>query len=363
MKVGHSTSTVEAIVSTYRKAPITLSIFASYFISKVCSKLWLDYRLFVSLPGGPLPKNIIGWSIHYFVLSPLSLNSSWTSTKLARCFFPTTSKSNTGRLSTGSELLPRKGPRPLTAGTIPHRQLDQFCYESGELSDTYNDTPLQVKEAESSSKKQAQEAIQHVLSSLQRQADVQPSHLRLGPSMIETHSTALFAISHTLVTGSDCVSRSTRSAQFPSNLSRRFLSSTKGEFVHVHCQVTSESDSAEAPWSVDGSLHMTLHPDDAALVVEQGWGELHSLAGFPSYSGFWIGWPAWLTRSRPSTMKSARWWSLSSVPTAPDARVSKALGLPPTYCLVFSPRNVEEANVVLEILQAATAFAIGYPAR
>lgn len=67
---------------------MTFSLFASYLASHLISKLWLDYRLFVALPGGPLPKNILGWSIHYFVLSPLSLHSSWTSAKLVRAFLP-----------------------------------------------------------------------------------------------------------------------------------------------------------------------------------------------------------------------------------------------------------------------------------
>uniref|UniRef100_V5E6I5 Uncharacterized protein n=1 Tax=Kalmanozyma brasiliensis (strain GHG001) TaxID=1365824 RepID=V5E6I5_KALBG len=66
MDTVRSSSAVQAVLSTYRKAPVTLSIFASYFISRIVSGLWLDYRLFVALPGGPLPKNILGWSIHYF---------------------------------------------------------------------------------------------------------------------------------------------------------------------------------------------------------------------------------------------------------------------------------------------------------
>ncbi|CBQ71083.1 conserved hypothetical protein [Sporisorium reilianum SRZ2] len=342
MAATRSTSAVQSIVSTYRKAPVTLSIFASYFVSRIVSSLWIDYRLFVSLPGGPLPKNVLGWSLHYFVLSPLSLSGAWTRSKLVRRFYPTTSRE--GKLSTGAALPARRGPAPVTAGIIPHRQLTRFSSESDDVE-------------RPETRKQAHEAIQHILNTLQHRADAQPSHLRIGSSTIEAHSTALFAISHTLVTGSDQVSRSTRSALFPSSLSRRFLSSVRGEFVHIHCQATSEA--GETAWLEDGSLHMTLHPDDAALVVERGWGELHSLAGFPSYSGFWLGWPAWLVRLRPEGCTSARWWTRSSMPTEPNARVGKAVGLPPTYCLVYSPRNLDEAQVVLDIVQAATAFAIG----
>ncbi|CDU23138.1 uncharacterized protein SPSC_01768 [Sporisorium scitamineum] len=346
MDATRSSSIMQAIISTYRKAPVTLSIFASYFISRIVSNLWIDYQLFVSLSGGPLPKNILGWSLHYFVLSPLSLSKAWSSSKLVRCFYTKASRfDNKAQLSTGAALPRRQGPAPVTAGIIPHRQLTQFSSESDESEARGN----------AESRKQAQEAIQRILSTLQQQADSQPSHLRIGPSMIEGHSTALFAVSHTLVTGSDQVSRSTRSALFPSSLARRFLSSVRGEFAHVHCQATFK----ESAQSEDGSLHMTLHPDDAALVVEQGWGELHSLAGFPSYSGFWFGWPAWLVRLRPEGFTSARWWTKSSLPTDSNDKVKKAVGLPPTYCLVYSPRNSDEAKVVLDIIHAATTLAIG----
>ncbi|TKY86078.1 hypothetical protein EX895_004903 [Sporisorium graminicola] len=350
MDTTRSTSAVQAIVSTYRKAPVTLSIFASYFISRIASSLWIDYRLFVSLPGGPLPKNILGWSLHYFVLWPLSLSSAWTSSKLVRRFYPkeASRSGSKQKLSTGAALPQRQGPAPVTAGVIPHRQLTQFC----------GDSKAAEQQDDSEAKEQAREAIRYVLSTLQQQADSQPSHLRIGPSKIETHSTALFAISHTLVTGSDQVSRSTRSALFPSSLSRRFLSSVRGEFAHLHCQASSDQ-SAQSAWSDDGSMHLTLHPHDAALLVEQGWGELHSLAGFPSYSGFWLGWPAWLVHLRPDGITSARWWTKSSLPIDSNARVTKAIGLPPTYCLVYSPRTLDEAKVVLDIIHAATTFAIG----
>ncbi|KAL8685744.1 MAG: hypothetical protein Q9218_007568 [Villophora microphyllina] len=36
-----------------------------------------------------------------------------------------------------------------------------------------------------------------------------------------------------------------------------------------------------ALYSLDSSMHLTLHPADAALVISQGWGERHPLAGCP----------------------------------------------------------------------------------
>lgn len=339
-----TSSTIQAVLTTYRKAPITLSLFASYFASQLISKLWLDYRLFIALPGGPLPKNILGWLVHYFALSPLSLNPSFTRGRLLRSYLPPAPNgAQKDTLSTGVKLPKRKGGRALTAGTIPHRQLDQF-HDATEEADA---------EAKEAAIQEAQQALAHILSVLQKQADAQPSHLRLGPSLIEgSHSIALFAVSHTLVSEKGSVSRSTQSAQFPSALSRRFLSSIRGEFVHIHCPPDQKGE--------DGSLHMTLHPSDAALVVERGWGELHSLAGFPSYSGFWIGWPAWFTQLSGIGRGGARWWSKSSLPREEEKeKTGKAKGLPPTYCMIYSPRNGEEAKVVEDIIGAAIGFAIG----
>lgn len=36
----------------------------------------------------------------------------------------------------------------------------------------------------------------------------------------------------------------------------------------------------------DGSLHVSLAPKDAKLVLERGWGQRHGLAGRGLYAGF-----------------------------------------------------------------------------
>ena len=69
----------------------------------------------------------------------------------------------------------------------------------------------------------------------------------------------------------------------------------------------------------DGSMHMILSPSDACLAIERGWGELHGLAGH-------------------------------------------AFDLPPTYTLVYAPRDAGEAATVMRILNAAIAYMIHQPA-
>lgn len=77
----------------------------------------------------------------------------------------------------------------------------------------------------------------------------------------------------------------------------------QGEIAHIHPS--------------DGSMHMTLSPSDAKVVLESRWGELHTLAG------------------------TAR--------------------LPATYMMVYSPRDAGERDVSARILQAAIEYAVGRP--
>jgi hypothetical protein len=66
----------------------------------------------------------------------------------------------------------------------------------------------------------------------------------------------------------------------------------------------------------DGSMHMTLNPADAQLVVERGWGEFHPLAGI-------------------------------------------MFNLPETYTLIYPPRTSADINQIRRILIAAVIDATG----
>ncbi|HVR89688.1 MAG TPA: hypothetical protein VHG29_01170 [Novosphingobium sp.] len=69
----------------------------------------------------------------------------------------------------------------------------------------------------------------------------------------------------------------------------------------------------------DGSMHMILSPSDACTAIARGWGELHGLAG-------------------------------------------RAFDLPPSYTLIYAPRNAEEVASVMRILDAAIAYMTRDPA-
>lgn len=65
----------------------------------------------------------------------------------------------------------------------------------------------------------------------------------------------------------------------------------------------------------DGSLHLTLHPDDVREVIEKGWGERHPLA------------------------RDNWWWRVKIVPSG--------------FVLIYAPRDEGELGVVMEIIRAA----------
>jgi hypothetical protein len=116
--------------------------------------------------------------------------------------------------------------------------------------------------------------------SLENLAVQYPESFRIGTSCFEKKGLALFA-------------------QDPINATCR------GEVCHVHHS--------------DRSLHMNLHPDDAKVVLEKGWGERHPLA-----RGGWM----------------------------------KAY-VPREFVMVYAPRNRMELYAVCRIIEAAGFWVSG----
>lgn len=113
--------------------------------------------------------------------------------------------------------------------------------------------------------------------------------LYLGTSCFEKHSTGLF-------------SRAKLQNRPPT---------CKGEVCHSHPS--------------DGSMHLTLHPADVKLVMEQGWGERHPLA------------------------RERWWWGSRCVPTG--------------FMMIYAPRSVEELEGVTKVVHAAAWWVNGMEPR
>lgn len=121
---------------------------------------------------------------------------------------------------------------------------------------------------------------QALRTALEAVAEKHPEALRIGTSCFEKKGLALFA-------------------QKPINATCR------GEICHVHHS--------------DRSMHMNLHPDDAKVVLENGWGERHPLA-----RGGWM----------------------------------KAY-VPREFVMVYAPRDRAELDVVCRIIEAAGFWVCG----
>ena len=116
--------------------------------------------------------------------------------------------------------------------------------------------------------------------SLETLAERQPNLLRIGTSCFEKNGLALFS-------------------QDPIN------STCRGEICHIHHS--------------DRSMHLNLHPDDARVVLEKGWGERHPLA-----RGGWL---------------------MAYVPRE--------------FVMVYAPRDRTELDVVCRIIEAAAFWVSG----
>lgn len=131
---------------------------------------------------------------------------------------------------------------------------------------------------------------------------------------------------------------STSSSSNQGSLSSIYLSGTSGEFCHLHQH--------------DGSLHIILSPKDCRKLLSNNWGELHPLAGL-LYRSHWLG----LLRFSPMKfLRDLRFRSRPSINGGGGNR--KGGAIPPTYSIVYRPRNEEEMKVFKGIVDASVAFAL-----
>jgi len=117
-------------------------------------------------------------------------------------------------------------------------------------------------------------AYKALLEALESAATQNPEKLHTGISCFEKKGLSLFS-------------------KYPIN------TTCKGEIVHVH--------------NSDRSMHINMHPDDAKLVIEKGWGERHPLA-----RGGWF-----------------------------------KQYVPREFMMIYAPRNRAEMEVVFQIIEAS----------
>ena len=239
-------------LSTLLPALIILAL-VYYFVKMV----WLDYKYFLSLGPGGVSSSPAGY------LKLCGLRIIAMDKKRTLCAPENQLKTSITSYFKGIRQLPhRRNIRPIVVGVVPQRQLNQ---------------------------RGSREEIKEFQARLAGLALSNPGQLRIGQSCIEKHSVGLFL--SPLAPGI-CFHRDRATNAY--KISERATKGMPPEILHTH--------------DIDGSLHLTLHPTDLALVIKQGWGERHPLAGKTCPVGF---------------------------------------------TLIYAPRDEEDFTVVLEIVKAA----------
>jgi Family of unknown function (DUF5519) len=104
-----------------------------------------------------------------------------------------------------------------------------------------------------------------------------------------------------------------------------FVSPERGEVVLNHALFE-----IAHPHRIDGSMHLIMHPADIKAVVENKWGEQHSMVKADCW---WLRWFVRLWGTRPP--------------------------VPEELVLIYAPRNEKEVEVVRTLVEAAASWVTG----
>lgn len=238
-----------------------------------------DYHAFLSLGPGGIPSTPTGY-IHQCLLRPFALRDPLIPPPIPATltlppqsgFLPTTMKPTT---AISKPFPTRPGPRPTVKGLAPQRQTTQQGTKT-----SYDVLSLRLRE------------LVH--------AHASTHALYTATSCFEKHSTGIFC-------HPDGPFSRDRDEDGPVVV--RAPSSCPCEVCHAHPS--------------DGSLHLSLHPADMAVVLERGWGQRHPLA----------------------VEGGLCWGFVRTVPV--------------DFVMVYAPRDEAEMEVVLEIVRAAIAWVGG----
>ncbi|KIN07776.1 hypothetical protein OIDMADRAFT_174695 [Oidiodendron maius Zn] len=215
-----------------------------------------DYKAWLGLGKAGLPYNAFGWLIQ-LALTPLRAPRFDTSCYGNARIVAKAGPAGTKAYLSAEDVPERQGRPAIHPWILPHRQADSFASEEWKIR------------------------VGKFLSIL---ASNSPAQLKFGTSILERGGPAL---------------------QIQAQVERHpGARGTRGEIAHLH--------------PLDGSLHVSLAPRDAKLVIEKGWGERFGLSGTV---------------------------------------------LPVTYIMVYAPRpgaaEEREAEIVERILTAGMKFMLG----
>jgi len=220
-----------------------------------------DYHAFLSLGPGGTPSTPLGYLRVTYLRLFHALRDPFTPPPPLPASSPFAKEGYLQNISIPS----RRQSRPHVAGIAPQRQLNQRIPRYDPVHESLRNAIVNL-------------AGQH------------PKLLYTGTSCFEKNGLGLLITSPHLVQNHTCA--------------------ISGEIVHQH--------------ALDGSMHMTLHPSDAAIVIQRGWGERHPLS---EAGGGW--------------------------------KVGGGKGVPSNFCMVYAPTCEEEVETVMKIVKAGVWWVTG----
>ena len=253
-----------------------------------------DYRAFLSLGPGGTPSTPAGY-LRIKFLGLFALKDPLAPPDP----LPAAAHSAGGRLARAGALPTRRGARPEVRGIAPHRQTDQRAPPG---------------------------AFAALAAALAAAAARRPARLVLGTSCLEGHGPGLFARAAPPPPSPGGEAGPENCEQAPGGVGARRPRGARAGRRRRRRRAAGARATPRCPAEVvhahpsDGSLHLTLHPADAAAVIRAGWGERHPLG-----SGGWLSW-----------------------------------FVPAGFILVYAPRDEGEVRVAMRIVAAAVWWVGGF---
>jgi hypothetical protein len=155
----------------------------------------------------------------------------------------------------------------------------------------------------------SQEVFDHLMQNIKGLAREHPQRLEMGISAFEKHCDGLFSSEKANPTGN-------------------------GEVCHAH--------------PIDGSMHMSLHPEDIEEVLKKGWG-----GEFASILEFWHAFYYMFLAFFFLTVKIIT----ERHPLARGGFCSRFV--PRTFVMIYSPQTTEEVEAIMQIVKAGFSWISG----
>lgn len=222
-----------------------------------------DYKAWLSLGKGGLPYNAFGWLIQ-LALTPLRAPRFDTSCYGNARIVAKAGPAGTKAYLSAEDVPERQGRPAIYPWILPHRQADSFASEEWKIVSPLSASivSLEFLSITLPPKSKQRNFSNPLLPSFPRDIRLTLSPQRVGKflSILASNSPAQLKF------GTSILERGGPALQIQAQIEPHpGARGTRGEIAHMH--------------PLDGSVHVSLAPRDAKLVIDMGWGERFGLGG------------------------------------------------------------------------------------